>query len=82
MVQLITLYYVVKVSYETALVYEARHSDNYFATDQSIEAALFTNLSFLTSDRSIFSTQTCNVDSLTVLQDTKILVSVIIGTIH
>lgn len=82
MVQLVTLYYVVQASYETALVYEARQSDNYFVAEQSTEAALFTNLSFLTSDRSIFSTQTCNVDSLTVLQDTKILVSVITGTIH
>lgn len=78
MVQLITLYCVVTAGYETVLFVKQGTGTITLSQTRALRQH-FTNLSFLTSDTSISPTQICNVDSLTVLQDTKILLSKITG---
>lgn len=80
MVQLVALYYAVTAGYKTVLFAKQGIRDSYSVIDQSNEAALFINLSFLTND--VFPPHRYVMLTLTILQDTKILVSMTTGTIH
>lgn len=78
MVQLVTLYYAVT---QNSPVCKTRHKGQLFCHRPEQWGSTFHKSEF-SHQWCISPTQICNVDSVTILQDTKILVSMTTGTIH